>query len=353
MLRIKFWYEQVCNYWRCPMPTTPLGIFLCAPGPCYIARVLPTGTHVNNTLPQPCSLALRCAALLCASLCAALPAAAQERAPLFELVNAYRAAPQGCDGRQARPLAPLAPQRALSSVQVGPGIFLDQALERAGYPVARAEAIYISGALDARGVMDILAQHYCKTLRSTEFSAIGASRQGDHWQIVLAQPAPPPRVAQLAGQRDVGSAILAAVNAARAVARRCGEHGFGPAPALSPNAALTDAALAHSRDMADQGYFSHQGKDGRSVAERALAAGYRWRRIGENIAVGQEAPDEVVAGWLASPNHCASIMDPGFTDIGVAYAVSARARAYWTQVFGAPMPALPLFPLPQPAPPQP
>lgn len=341
------------------MPTTPVGIFFarakwCSPcRPCYIASVDSTGLIVNNAPLPSCSPLLRCAALLCASLCAALPAAAQERATLVELVNAYRAAPQGCDGRRARPMAALAPQRALSSVQVGPGIFLDQALERAGYPVARAEAIYMSGSQDAHAVMATLAQHYCKTLRSDQFSAIGASRQGDTWQIVLAQPAPPPRVLQLAGQRDTADAILDAVNAARAVARRCGEHDAAPVPPLALNDALADAALAHSRDMARQGYFSHQGKDGRSVAERALAAGYRWRRIGENIAIGQESPDEVVAGWLTSPTHCASIMDAGFTDMGVAYAVSSKARAYWTQVFGTPLPLpRPAFPLPQPRPPR-
>lgn len=307
------------------------------------------GNILNNTLTTNRLRRRAARMLLWVALCAPLPAAAQERAALIELVNAYRAAPQGCDGRRAPPLAPLVAQRALAGVQIGPGIFLDQALERAGYPVARAEVISVSGALDARAVMETLARHYCRTLRSTEFSAIGAGRQGGTWQIVLAQPAPPPRVAQLPGQRQTSAAILAAVNAARAVARRCGEHAAAPAPPLMLNEALADAALAHSRDMARQGYFSHQGKDGRSVAERALGAGYRWRRIGENIAIGQESPDEVVAGWLASPTHCASIMDAGFTDMGVAYAVSGKARAYWTQVFGTPMPlAVPPLPLPTP-----
>jgi len=307
------------------------------------------GTCSSDEIVDVGRVRVRLVALTLSFLSTALPVAAQERAALVELVNAYRAAPQGCDGRRARPLAPLAPQRALSSVQVGPGIFLDQALERAGYPVARAEVISVSGSQDARAVMETLAHHYCKTLRSTEFSAIGASRQGDNWQIVLAQPAPPARVAQLPGQLETSQAILAAVNAARAVPRRCGEHAAAPVPPLALNDALADAALAHSRDMARQGYFSHQGKDGRGVAERARGAGYRWRRIGENIAIGQESPGEVVAEWLSSPTHCASIMDAGFTDMGVAYAVSSKARAYWTQVFGTPLP-LPVAPLPLPSP---
>jgi uncharacterized protein YkwD len=91
--------------------------------------------------------------------------------------------------------------------------------------------------------------------------------------------------------------------------------------------------------MAGQRYFSHQGKAGRVVADRALQAGYRWRRIGENIASGQESPEEVVAGWLSSPGHCANVMDGRFTEMGAAYAInSAREtlRVYWTQVFAAP-----------------
>lgn len=276
------------------------------------------------------------ARLLCATLGTALPAAAQERVTLVELINAYRAAPPQCDGRRTAPAPPLAHRRALSGARVGPGIFLEQALERAGYPVARAEAIYVAEAPHARAVMDLIGRRYCRTLLSAQFSAVGASRQGDSWLIVLAEPAPPSRVSQLPGQIDTGRAILDAVNAARASARRCGEVDFAAAPPLASNAVLAGAALAHSRDMAAQGYFSHQGKDGRAVAERALEAGYVWRRIAENIAVGQDAPGEVVAGWLDSPGHCANIMHPGFTEMGAAYAVSSKERAYWTQVLGTP-----------------
>jgi uncharacterized protein YkwD len=133
--------------------------------------------------------------------------------------------------------------------------------------------------------------------------------------------------------------ILQAVNTARATGRACGAREFPAAPAVTWNGALGDAALAHSTDMARRRYFTHQGKDGRAVGERALQAGYRWQRIAENIAARQESGDEAVAGWLASPGHCANIMDGRFTEMGAAYAIhNAREspRVYWTQVFGAP-----------------
>ena len=76
----------------------------------------------------------------------------------------------------------------------------------------------------------------------------------------------------------------------------CGERHFTAAPALKWSAALFEAARAHSQDMARQRYFSHTGKDGREVEERAVRAGYRWRGIGENIAAGQASPEEAMAG---------------------------------------------------------
>ena len=55
----------------------------------------------------------------------------------------------------------------------------------------------------------------------------------------------------------------------------------------------------------------------------------RWlqpRLTGENIALGPESAEEVVAGWLASPGHCANIMDDRFQHIGVGLSVGRRSR---------------------------
>jgi len=53
--------------------------------------------------------------------------------------------------------------------------------------------------------------------------------------------------------------------------------------------------------------------------DRAKAAGYRGRQIGENIAAGQSSPNKAMASWLASPGHCANLMNPMFTQVGAAY----------------------------------
>jgi uncharacterized protein YkwD len=264
---------------------------------------------------------------------------AQARAGLADLINAYRAAPGQCNGRPARPVAPLANNAILAGVQIATGTFLDQALERAGYPVARADAITVDGPADARAAMAAIEARYCKKLLSTDFSAIGAARTGTIWQVVLARPAAPPPMAHLPDRREVGQAILQAVNAARAAGQTCGDAQFAAAPPLAWNDALANAAYAHSQDMATQRYFSHRGKDGRLAGERAVQAGYLWRAIGENIASGQESAQDAVAGWLSSPGHCANLMNPRYTEMGAAYAVNSARKSlypYWTQVFGTP-----------------
>jgi uncharacterized protein YkwD len=131
--------------------------------------------------------------------------------------------------------------------------------------------------------------------------------------------------------------VVALVNAARSQGRRCGRERFAPAPPLGVSRKLDDAAAAHARDMLRRKYFEHRGSDGSQPRDRVLRTGYRFRLTGENIALGPESAEEVVAGWLDSPGHCANIMEPRFRDIGVGLARGKkRGQIYWVQTFGAP-----------------
>jgi hypothetical protein len=69
--------------------------------------------------------------------------------------------------------------------------------------------------------------------------------------------------------------------------------------------------------MLKRRYFEHRGSDGSEPRDRVARAGYKSRLTGENIALGPESAEEVVAGWLDSPGHCANIMEPRFQDIGI------------------------------------
>jgi uncharacterized protein YkwD len=264
------------------------------------------------------------------------PLQAQRQDLLVQLINDYRAAPGNCKGGNIGPVPPLVAHPVLSRLTIGPGTLLEPLLERAGYPVGHAEAISVTGAPDAAGALKAIISKNCKVLLNPDFVTAGSSNTGDNWLLVLAQPA----IARtLPDAASAGALVLAAVNAARAQPRRCGNDAFDAVPPLAWNAALEQAAQGHSSDMANQRYFNHTGKDGRTVGERASAAGYRWQSIGENIAAGQDSAQEAVAGWLDSPGHCVNIMSRKFTEMGAAFDLSGaqkNGRVYWTQVLGAP-----------------
>ena len=90
--------------------------------------------------------------------------------------------------------------------------------------------------------------------------------------------------------------------------------------------------------MAAWGYMNHTGRDGSSPAQRITRSGYHWREVGENLASGVMTADEVVAGWLGSPEHCANLMDPLYRQMGVGFAVNPHDErgVYWAMEFGTP-----------------
>jgi uncharacterized protein YkwD len=90
--------------------------------------------------------------------------------------------------------------------------------------------------------------------------------------------------------------------------------------------------------MAEHDYFEHQDLTGHSPAQRVRAVGYEEKLVGENIAYGPKSIDEVVHGWLDSPDHCENIMDPRFAEMGIAYAPGELSRRglYWVQLLATP-----------------
>ena len=113
----------------------------------------------------------------------------------------------------------------------------------------------------------------------------------------------------------------------RVVTVRNRVHEGGPDPELP---ALLDELLAALAALREPQLFS--------PGALKLRAGYRYRAMGENIAGGQTRPEDAVTGWIDSPGHCANLMNPAFTEMGVAVAVNRKSRmgVYWTLEFGTP-----------------
>ena len=123
--------------------------------------------------------------------------------------------------------------------------------------------------------------------------------------------------------------MLSEVNAARQAGQDCGAEGVFEKTAgvrLEPH--LNTAAQTHADDMNTQGYFGHTAPDGSTVGVRVSRTGYRWSRVGENIARGYKDVDTVMQDWLKSDGHCANLMNPAYREFGV-----GRSGDYWVQVF--------------------
>ncbi|MET1032085.1 CAP domain-containing protein [Domibacillus tundrae] len=98
--------------------------------------------------------------------------------------------------------------------------------------------------------------------------------------------------------------------------------------ALELDTKLSEVARAKSQDMKDKGYFSHQSPTYGSPFDMMKQFGITYKAAGENIAKGQQTPEEVMEAWMNSDGHRKNILSADFTHIGVGY-----VDGHWTQMF--------------------
>ncbi|WP_034672134.1 SH3 domain-containing protein [Ectobacillus panaciterrae] len=101
-------------------------------------------------------------------------------------------------------------------------------------------------------------------------------------------------------------------------------------PTLQIDMNLSKVARMKSEDMLKNNYFSHTSPTYGSPFDMMRSNGITYRSAGENIAMGQRTPEEVVNAWMNSPGHRANILNNSFTHIGVGYIAD---KNIWTQQF--------------------
>lgn len=81
--------------------------------------------------------------------------------------------------------------------------------------------------------------------------------------------------------------------------------------------------------------FSHTRPDGSSCFTVLDELGISYRACAENIAAGQQTPEDVVNSWMNSEGHRANIMNSAYTKIGVGVTASETySHGYsWVQLF--------------------
>lgn len=132
------------------------------------------------------------------------------------------------------------------------------------------------------------------------------------------------KVPNLSEVKALEKAVITIVNQERA------KQGLAP---LRHNWQLSRVARYKSEDMRDKNYFSHTSPTFGSPFDMIKNFGIRYMAAGENIAMGQPTPAEVMVSWMNSPGHRTNILSKNFTEIGVGVAKSKSGTIYWTQQF--------------------
>ena len=134
--------------------------------------------------------------------------------------------------------------------------------------------------------------------------------------------------------RDYGSTQLDPEKARDLINAYRKQKGLKP---LKLNSALTEAAKAHSRDLAKWDRISHYGSDGSNPWDRVKRAGYNAKVAAENVGTGQASLAEVIKGWQASPGHNKNLLLADVEHMGIALVQDPRTefKTFWTLVVGA------------------
>jgi hypothetical protein len=170
----------------------------------------------------------------------------------------------------------------------------------------------------------LLALGACEGQRSLP-GAVAPPADGDRGtaRLLMVDPCVDPP-ARLFLVRD----MLRAINAERARHRL---------PPLRLNDTLTDIAEFYSCRLVEGDFLSHTDPgDGSTVGVRAANFGYAALYLGENLAAGQRSVDQAMADWMNSADHRAVILDPRFTEVGLAVKCGGQAGICWVQEFGRP-----------------
>ena len=135
----------------------------------------------------------------------------------------------------------------------------------------------------------------------------------------------------------ITSEQYASVLAAVLVDLANGDRAHNSLHTLTMNPVLVAAAQAKADDMAAKSYFAHVAPDGKDSWYWFKESGYGFSYAGENLAVDFSDSSDVERAWMNSPTHRQNLLDPHFTEIGIATAqgtFQGRVTTFVVQMFG-------------------
>lgn len=93
--------------------------------------------------------------------------------------------------------------------------------------------------------------------------------------------------------------------------------------ALMLDSDLTNAAQTKADDMIRRDYWSHTTPDNKAFSTFVISSGYQYQAAGENLAYGFGNANQVINGWMSSPEHRDNILGKNYQDVGFGVASSS------------------------------
>lgn len=87
---------------------------------------------------------------------------------------------------------------------------------------------------------------------------------------------------------------------------------------LTDNKNLDDAATLKASDMLRYGYFAHTSPQGKDFTQSIKKMNVAYEEAGENLAIDFVSSQAAVQSWMNSENHRRNILNPRYTDSGIA-----------------------------------
>jgi uncharacterized protein YkwD len=136
-----------------------------------------------------------------------------------------------------------------------------------------------------------------------------------------------PLLVTAAGFEQLEQQLFAEVNRVRA------QHHLIP---LSRRDDLDRVATAHSVDMAERGYFSHESPEGANPVDRIQTVAIDGMTLAaENLGLTRDndPTQAIVRNWLSSPDHRRNLLAPAMNSTGVGIARASNGDLLYTQLY--------------------
>ncbi|MFZ2199428.1 MAG: CAP domain-containing protein [Microgenomates group bacterium] len=107
---------------------------------------------------------------------------------------------------------------------------------------------------------------------------------------------------------------------------------------LSYNERLADAARRKAANMFSENYWAHNSPSGKTPWVWFKEAGYNYVYAGENLAKDFGSTDRMMDAWMASPTHKENIVNPKYSELGIAVvpgALGGQDTVLVVQLFGS------------------